>query len=154
MSLVTNLHSNILTWHKSAVHFSTSSHLLHVPKSSSRSKKGTHLCTTWAIKHSLSHCMEKYTYVLYQEPMSRPKAARSVQLRATAFDFERFRHLPYMDISSSGESPFVVATLTCETSATYCVSMRTERVLLFRANSCIVNITRGPRIQDGVRARR
>ena len=68
-------------------------------------------------------------------------AARSVQLRTTAFDFERFRHLPYMDISSSGESPFVVAAHTCETSATYCVSTRTERVLLFRArdaNSRIV----------------
>ena len=66
----------------------------------------------------------------------------SVQLRATAFDFERFRHLPYMDISSSGESPFVVAAHTCETSATYCVSTCTERVLLFRArdaNSRIVN---------------
>ena len=58
-----------------------------------------------------------------------------------------------MDISSSGESPFVVAARTCETSATYCVSTRTERVLLFRArdaNSRIVNniITRGPRIRD------
>ena len=30
-----------------------------------------------------------------------------------------------MDISSSGESPFVVAAHTCETSATYCVSTRT-----------------------------
>ena len=38
-----------------------------------------------------------------------------------------------MDISSSAESPFVVTTHTCETSATYCVSTRTERVLLFRA---------------------
>ena len=38
---------------------------------------------------------------------------------------------------------------TRETSATYCVSTRTERVLLFRArdaNSRIVNITRGPSI--------
>ena len=69
-----------------------------------------------------------------------------------AFDFERFRRLPY--ISSSGESLFVVAAHTCETSATYCVSSRTERVLLFRvcdANSRIVNITHGPRIQDGAR---
>ena len=65
--------------------------------------------------------------------MSRPRAARSVQLRATAFDFELFRHLPYMDISSSGESPIVVAAHTCETNATYCVSTRTERVLLFRS---------------------
>ena len=57
-----------------------------------------------------------------------------------------------MDISSSGESPFVVATHTCETSATYGVSTRTKRVLLFRpcdANSRIVNISRGPRIHDG-----
>ena len=67
---------------------------------------------------------------------------RSVQLRATALDFEWFRHLPYMDISSSGESPFVVAARKCEISATYCVSTRTERILLFRArdaNSRIVN---------------
>ena len=55
-----------------------------------------------------------------------------------------------MDISSSGESPFVVAVHTFETSATYCVS---ERVLLFRAHDAnlrIVNITR----DDGARARR
>ena len=73
------------------------------------------------------------------------RAARSVQLRATAFDYQWFRHLPYMNISSSGESPFVVAAHTCETSATYCVSTHTERVLLFRArdaNLRIVNITR------------
>ena len=59
-----------------------------------------------------------------------------------------------MDISSSGESPIVVAARTCETSAKYCVSTCTERVLLFRArdaNSHIVNITRGPRIHDGAR---
>ena len=77
-----------------------------------------------------------------------------VQLCATAFDSERFRRLSYMDISSSGESPFVVAAHTCEASATYCVLTRTERVLLFRAhvaNSRIVNITRGPRIHDGAR---
>ena len=57
-----------------------------------------------------------------------------------------------MEISSSGESPFVVAAHTCETSATYCVSTRTERVLLFRehkVNLRIVNITRSPRIHDG-----
>ena len=48
--------------------------------------------------------------------MSYPKgAARSVQLRATAFDNEWFGHLPFMDISSSGESPFVVTAHTCET---------------------------------------
>ena len=94
--------------------------------------------------------------------MSRP--SRRAQgafnyIRATEFDFEWFRHLPYMDISSSGESPFMVAVHTYETSATYCVSMRTERVLLFRArdaNSRIVNnyynfTTRGPRIHDGAR---
>ena len=53
-----------------------------------------------------------------------------------------------MDISSRRESPFVVAVHTCETSATYCVSMRIESVLLFHvrdANSRIVNITRGQR---------
>ena len=62
----------------------------------------------------------------------------------TAFDFEQFRHLPYMDISSSGESPFLVTAHTCETSATSCVLTCTERVLLFRARdatSRIVNIT-------------
>ena len=50
-----------------------------------------------------------------------------------------------MNISSSWVSPFVVAARTCETSKTYFVWMRTERVLLFRArgaNSRIVNITR------------
>ena len=55
-----------------------------------------------------------------------------------------------MDISSSGESPFEVAAHTCETNATYCVSTCTERVLLFHArdaNSRVVNITCGPRIQ-------
>ena len=53
-----------------------------------------------------------------------------------------------------GDSPFVVAAHMCETSATYCVSTRTQRVLLFcarDANSRIVNITRGPRIHDGAR---
>ena len=97
-------------------------------------------------------------YRYYQEPMSRPKDGKE---RPTTYVqrhfFERFRHLPYMDISSSGECPFVVAAHTCETSATYCVSTRTERILLFRArdaNSHIVNITRGPRIHDGARARR
>ena len=93
----------------------------------------------------------------YLVPGAHEPPEGSVQLRATTFDFERFRHLPYMDISSSGESPFVVTAHTCETSATYCVSTRTERVLLLRArdaNSRIVNITRGPRIHDGARARR
>ena len=86
--------------------------------------------------------------------MSRPKSGKErptidnipilsmIQLRATAFDFERFRHLPYMEISSSGESPFVVTAHTCETSTTYCVSTCTQRALLFRtrdANSRIVN---------------
>ena len=55
--------------------------------------------------------------------MSCPKGDKE---RATAFDYERFRHLPYMDISSSGESLFVVAACTCETRATYCVSTRTR----------------------------
>ena len=50
-------------------------------------------------------------YTIYQEPMSRPKGSKE---RPTAFDFERFRHLPYMDLSSSGESPFVVAARTVE----------------------------------------
>ena len=90
--------------------------------------------------------MAYYSYVgntLNQELMSRP-APRSVQLRARELDFERFQHLPYIDISSSGESPFVVDAHICETSVTYCVSTRTKRVLLFRpldANSRIVNIT-------------
>ena len=47
--------------------------------------------------------------------MSRPKGSKerpTIIIRATAFDFERFRYLPYMDISSSGESPFVVAART------------------------------------------
>ena len=78
--------------------------------------------------------------------MSHPKGegqqGASNYIRTTAFDFERFGHLPYMDISPSGESPFVVAAQTCKTDATYCVSTCTERVLLFRArdaNSRIVN---------------
>ena len=57
-------------------------------------------------------------------------------------------------IWTSGESSFVVAAHTCETSATCCVSTCTEGVLLFRArdaNSRVVNITRGPRIHDGTR---
>ena len=80
--------------------------------------------------------------------------ARRVQLSATAIDFEWFPHLPYLDISSSGESAFVVAVHTCETSATYCVSTHTERVLPFcahDANSRMVNSTHGPRIHDGAR---
>ena len=83
--------------------------------------------------------------------MSRPKGDKE---RPMAFDFERFRHLPYMDISSSGESHFEVAA---HTNAMYCVLTRTERVLFFHthdANSRIVNITRGPRIHDGARATR
>ena len=72
--------------------------------------------------------------------MSHPKGGKE---RPTAFDFERFRHLPYMDIYSSGESPFVVAAHTCETSATYCESAtRTDRVPFHvrEANSRIVKI--------------
>ena len=46
--------------------------------------------------------------------MSRPKGGKErPTISATAFDLKRFRHLPYMDISSSGESPFVVAARTC-----------------------------------------
>ena len=60
-------------------------------------------------------------YYYSQELMSRPKGAKK---RPTAFDFEWFRRLPYMDISSSGESPLVVAARTCETRATYCEKKR------------------------------
>ena len=63
---------------------------------------------------------ECYMYTYY------PRASRSVQLGATAFDYEQFEHLPYMDISSSGESSFVVAVRACETRAAYCVSTRTR----------------------------
>ena len=95
--------------------------------------------TSWiTLKHDCSGLHITFSSLV----VSGAHEARSVQLRATAFDFERFRHLPYMDISSRGESPFVVAAHTCETSATYCVSTRTKRVLLFRArnaNSLIVN---------------
>ena len=38
----------------------------------------------------------------HQELMSLPKEGRSVQLRGTAFEFERLRHFPYMDLFSSG----------------------------------------------------
>ena len=41
-------------------------------------------------------------YWCTQELMSRPKGGRSVQLRGTAFESERSRHFPYMDIFSSG----------------------------------------------------
>ena len=100
------------------------------------------------------------TYILsgaHEPPKGQQGASNYMYIHAKAFDFERFRHLPYMDISSSGESPFVVAVHMCEISATYCVSRCTEHVLLFRArdaNSCIVNITHGPSIHDGARARR
>ena len=50
--------------------------------------------------------------------MSRPKGGKERPTRATAFDNE-CRHLPYMDISSSGESPCVIVAHTCEKSATY-----------------------------------
>ena len=42
--------------------------------------------------------------IYYQEHMSRPKGGRSVQLRETtetAFESERLRHFPYMDLNSS-----------------------------------------------------
>ena len=57
--------------------------------------------------------------------------------------------------SSSGESPFVVAAHTCETSATYFVPTRGRAYRTYpafpraRCESRIVNITRGPRIHDG-----
>ena len=41
-----------------------------------------------------------------------------------------------MDISSSGESPFVVAARTCETRATHCVSTRTEARPAFPRARC------------------
>ena len=44
----------------------------------------------------------KRVYTLHQELMSRPKGGRSVQLRGTAFESERSRHFPYMDLFSSG----------------------------------------------------
>ena len=42
------------------------------------------------------------TYMYYQVRMSRPKGRRSVQLRGMAFESERSRHFPYMDLFSSG----------------------------------------------------
>ena len=41
-----------------------------------------------------------------------------------------------MDISSSGESPFVVTAHTCEISATYCVSTRS--LLLGNSSRCFL----------------
>ena len=68
-----------------------------------------------------------------QEPMSRPKG---VQLRPTIYVQ---RHLILSDSDTfliwtfpQVVNPFVVAAHTCETSAMYCVSTRTEHVLLFR----------------------
>ena len=50
--------------------------------------------------------LSRYIYIdidiYYQELMSRPKGGRSVQLRGTAFESERSRHFPYMDLFSSG----------------------------------------------------
>ena len=48
------------------------------------------------------HIHVLYMYRLNQELMSRPKGRRSVQLRGTAFESERSRHFPYMDLFSSG----------------------------------------------------
>ena len=89
-----------------------------------------------------------------------------------------------MDISSSGQSPFVVAVHTCETSAsaTYCMSTRTERVLrvdahrtrtacrrtpsaycmstctervlLFRSHDANSRIVNLPAVHDGARTKR
>ena len=69
-----------------------------------------------------------------------------------AFVYERFGHLPYMDISSSGESPFVLLRLRVYALR---VDAHPERVLLFRARDANsrkfnkINITRGPRVHDG-----
>ena len=71
--------------------------------------------------------------------MSRRKGSkerRTIYIRVMAFDFQRFRHLPYMDVSSSGESPFVVAASTSETSATYSVSTRTRARPAFPRARC------------------
>ena len=88
----------------------------------------------------------KFVQYIYSSSLAARRVGRSVQLPATAFGFKLFRHLSYMDISSRREYPFLVAAHTCETSATNCVSMRIESILLFRAcdaNSRIVNITPG-----------
>ena len=50
--------------------------------------------------YSINHSQLSYNY--NQEFMSRPKGGRSVQLRGTAFESERSRHFPYMDLFSSG----------------------------------------------------
>ena len=68
--------------------------------------------------------------------MSRPKGGKERPTTCNAFDNEWFGHLPYMDISSSGESPFVVAAHTCETSATYCVWTRTRARPAFPRARC------------------
>ena len=90
--------------------------------------------------------------------MSRSKGGKERPTMCNGICYERFRHLPYMDISSSGESPFMVVTArACETRERAACRRAPERVLLFHArdaNSRIVNITRGPRIHDGARGRR
>ena len=73
-----------------------------------------HVHCTWAPSIQLRNCrrlrmgvlqchvMYVNVSVCYQELISRPKGGRSVQLRGTAFESERSRHFPYMDLFSSG----------------------------------------------------
>ena len=103
------------------------------------------------VAHKISRALTRAVYLapsyihsMLDPPLRLKGSKERPNTCKTAFDFEQFRHIPYMDISSSGESPFLVAAHTCETSATYCVLTCTERVLLFRARdatSRIVNIT-------------
>ena len=89
--------------------------------------------------------------------MSRPKGGKELPTtfnwHLTMSDSDTFLIWTFPQV---GESPFVGGARTCERRATYCVLTCTrahtsahERILLFRvrdANSCIVNITRGPSI--------
>ena len=65
--------------------------------------------------------------------------ARSVQLRATVFDFGRFRHLPYMDISSSGDSPFMVTAHTVYFHVHYILTSKIHiaKIGIAKINICI-----------------
>ena len=66
--------------------------------------------------------------------MSRPKGGKErPTIRATAFDFERFDTFLIWTYPQVGNLPLRSLRVRCETSATYYVSTRTERVLLFRA---------------------
>ena len=119
--------------HCTRIKFNCNTHVVRIRKTE-RTVHGPFSVRAWSIQSPFN---SRLTSVF----IKRSSVKRTVHGRfflahtvgATAFDFERFRHLPYMDISSSGESPFVVAAHTCKTSATYCVSTCTERVLLFRA---------------------